>query len=135
MKKHRMPSVLLKECTLLDAGWAENAGGQKNAHTPETHKEHLMRGRSKNRNPYKVTSASNQKRSFWAERSERSERSGASVASDIIVISSHVPIGVESQKRSENVHFRSHCYIRCEETSFPGERNLEDWQDVLHNSL
>lgn len=66
------------------------------------------------------------KRSFLAK------RSGAERSLDN---SSYVPIGAESQKRSENVHFRSHCYIRCEKTSFSGERNSEDWQDVLYNSL
>ena len=89
--------------------------------------------------PIQVT----KKRSFLAKRNEversgtkwsEAERSGAKRIG-VTVISSYVPIGVESQKRSENVHFRSHCYIRCEKTSFSGERNLEDWQDVLYNSL
>ena len=68
-----------------------------------------------------------------AERSERSGASGAERRSQYIPAC--VPIGVEVKKKAENVHFRSHCYLRCEKTSFSGERNLEDWQDVLHNSL
>ena len=85
----------------------------------------------------------NQKTKFFgvAERSgaERSgaERSGAerSEAERSLYNFSYVPIGIERQKRSENVHFRSHCYLRCEKTSFSGGRNSKDWQDVLHNSL
>ena len=66
-------------------------------------------------------------------------RSGASEASGAERRSPynypHVPTGIELNKKAENVHFRSHCYIRCKKTSFSGERNLEDWQDILYDSL